>query len=198
MGTSPQSSANHVSPHAVWFFPVVKVLVVLLLFVALQTRIEELPPPGEDRELPVEATSPPIPFIATAYCKGTITKSGVEVRSGIAAADPDLLPVGSVIDVSQMGEPYDGIYTVLDTGPAVRGHHIDVYMWSCYEALDFGKRDILVSILRLGWSPDGSDPVTIEEEFARRRRELPARIRARPLVGRRPRGLEGVRAPSVP
>ena len=35
-------------------------------------------------------------FTATAYCKGTTTASGVAVRRGIAAADPRLLPAGSV------------------------------------------------------------------------------------------------------
>src|SRR5919106_1830797 len=52
-----------------------------------------------------EATGIPLPgtrltFQATAYCKGTTTASGVNVRSGIAAADPDLLPVGSVISIN--------------------------------------------------------------------------------------------------
>ena len=36
-------------------------------------------------------------FTATAYCKGETTASGVGVRTGIVAADPQLLPVGSVI-----------------------------------------------------------------------------------------------------
>ena len=40
------------------------------------------------------------PFSATAYCKGTTTASGVRVRTGVAAADPQLLPVGSVVQVS--------------------------------------------------------------------------------------------------
>ena len=34
----------------------------------------------------------------------------------MAAADPDLLPIGSVIRIDQLGEKYDGIYTVMDTG----------------------------------------------------------------------------------
>ena len=42
-------------------------------------------------------------FSATVYCKGTTTASGVEVRSGIAAADPALLPVGSVVTVVRLG-----------------------------------------------------------------------------------------------
>src|SRR5262245_61240532 len=41
-----------------------------------------------------------LPFRATAYCKGTTTASGVGVRSGIAAADPSLLPVGSVLNLA--------------------------------------------------------------------------------------------------
>src|SRR5690348_13260027 len=45
-------------------------------------------------------------FTATAYCKGTTTASGVNVRTGIAAADPALLPVGSVIQVYKLGERY--------------------------------------------------------------------------------------------
>jgi 3D (Asp-Asp-Asp) domain-containing protein len=92
-------------------------------------------------------------FAATAYCKGSTTTSGVAARSGIAAADPDLLPVGSVVEVDA-GEPrYNGIYTIMDTGPRVQGRHIDFYMWSCNEASAFGRRRVRVLVLRLGWDP---------------------------------------------
>lgn len=92
-------------------------------------------------------------FEATAYCKGQTTASGVPVRAGIAAADPKLLPQGSVIRVEGVPERLQGIYTVLDTGPLIQGKRIDVYMWSCYEALDFGRRQITLTVLRLGWNP---------------------------------------------
>ena len=92
-------------------------------------------------------------FEATAYCKGTTTRSGVAVRAGIAAGDPKLLPEGSVIQVEGVPERFKGIYTVLDTGPKIQGRRIDVYMWSCYEALDFGRRPITLTVLRLGWNP---------------------------------------------
>lgn len=94
-------------------------------------------------------------FTATAYCKGTVTASGAYVRRGMAAADPDLLPVGSIVDVDAGDPRYDGIYSILDTGPAVQGRHIDLYMWSCYEALDFGRQPVRITVLRLGWSPNG-------------------------------------------
>ena len=87
------------------------------------------------------------------YCKGTTTASGVNVRTGIAAADPDILPVGSVIQVDRLGEKYNGIYTIMDTGPKVQGRHIDIYMWSCHEALELGRRSMQIVVLRLGWNP---------------------------------------------
>ena len=104
-----------------------------------------------------EASAVPSPgaklrFTATAYCKGEVTASGVRPRTGVAAADPTLLPVGSVIQVVDV-PPYTGIYTIMDTGPMVLGRHIDIYMWSCTEALAFGRRMVEVTVLRLGWNP---------------------------------------------
>ena len=107
-------------------------------------------------------------FSATAYCKGTTTASGVNVRSGIAAADPDLLPVGSVVQVDAPGARYDGVYTVMDTGPKVQGRHVDLYMWSCHEALRFGRTAIRIVVLRLGWNPTHSAPGLVDTLFKRR------------------------------
>jgi 3D (Asp-Asp-Asp) domain-containing protein len=120
---------------------------------------------------------PPAPgarlrFTATAYCKGTTTASGVNVRTGIAAADPELLPVGSVIQVDRLGERYNGIYTIMDTGPKVQGRHIDIYMWSCNEALELGRRTIQVVVLRLGWNPKASTPRLIDRLFRQREQTM--------------------------
>jgi 3D (Asp-Asp-Asp) domain-containing protein len=95
-------------------------------------------------------------FTATAYCKGDTTSAGVAPQAGIAAADPQLLPEGSVVQVEEVPERYRGIYTVMDTGPAVNGRHVDLYMWSCIEATSFGRRPITVTVLRLGWNPRNS------------------------------------------
>jgi 3D (Asp-Asp-Asp) domain-containing protein len=106
-----------------------------------------------------------LPFSATAYCKGTTTASGVDVRTGIAAADPTLLPVGTVLNLAAGDARYTGVYTVMDTGPKVQGRHLDLYMWSCYEALKFGRRDVQVTVLRLGWDPRASSPSLIDRIF---------------------------------
>jgi 3D (Asp-Asp-Asp) domain-containing protein len=125
-----------------------------------------------------EATASPAPgarlrFTATAYCKGTTTASGVNVRTGIAAGDPDLLPVGSVIQVDRLGERYNGVYTIMDTGPKVHGRHIDIYMWSCHEALELGRRSMLITVLRLGWNPKASSPGLVNQLFRQREANLP-------------------------
>ena len=92
-------------------------------------------------------------FVATAYCKGQTTASGAAVRSGVLAADPRVLPQGSIVQLDGLPERYQGIYTVLDTGPMVKGRHVDVYMWNCNDALSFGRRTVKLTILRLGWNP---------------------------------------------
>jgi 3D (Asp-Asp-Asp) domain-containing protein len=107
-------------------------------------------------------------FTATFYCKGETTASGVNVRNGIAAADPDLLPIGSVIRIDGLGEKYDGIYTIMDTGPKVQGRHVDVYLWSCHEALKMGRRPMKLTVLRMGWNPTHSKPSLVNRLFRQR------------------------------
>ena len=98
-------------------------------------------------------------FSASAYCKGIVTASGVPAQSGVAAADPELLPVGSVIEIDSLPRKYNGIYTVMDTGPLVQGRLVDVYMWNCNEALAFGRKPIRLTVLRLGWNPRATTPI---------------------------------------
>ena len=117
-----------------------------------------------------ETTALPTPgarlaFSATAYCKGETTTSGAGAHSGIAAADPDLLPVGSVVQIESLPGGYNGIYTVLDTGPAVQGRQVDLYMWSCNEALAFGRQSIHLTVLRLGWNPRATTPTFLDKFF---------------------------------
>jgi|SRR5579862_6206539 len=105
-----------------------------------------------------ETTAMPAPgvrlaYTATAYCKGATTTSGVAAQKGIAAADPQLLPVGSVVEVESADGRYSGIYTIMDTGPLVQGRMIDLYIWSCDEAMRFGRRPIRIVVVRLGWNP---------------------------------------------
>ena len=51
----------------------------------------------------------------------------------------------------------------MDTGPAVQGRHIDIYMWNCDEArYEFGRRSAGITVLRLGWNPLASTPRLVD------------------------------------
>jgi 3D (Asp-Asp-Asp) domain-containing protein len=119
-------------------------------------------------------------FTATAYCKGQTTASGVGVRTGIAAADPALLPVGTVVRLDTPDAKLDGIWTIMDTGPAVQGRTVDLYMWSCHEALRFGRRTIELEVLRLGWNPQNSEPARVSDLFKQREVQKARVIQAPP------------------
>ncbi|MFH1965169.1 MAG: 3D domain-containing protein [Acidobacteriota bacterium] len=93
-----------------------------------------------------------IEFEATAYCDLGITFSGVYVQRGIVAADPRVLPIGSVIEVS--AGDYSGIYTVMDTGGVIKGEIIDIFMPDYEEAVQFGRQEVEIKIIRKGWIPD--------------------------------------------
>lgn len=116
---------------------------------------EDGPPPAGSR----------LRFSATAYCKGRTTASGVDVRTGIAAGDPQILPVGTVLNIATGDTRYSGVYTVMDTGPRIQGRILDLYMWSCHEALRFGRKQVEVTVLRLGWDPRASSPGLINRLF---------------------------------
>ena len=84
-------------------------------------------------------------FTATAYCLKGRTALGHGVRRGIIAADPRILRLGSRINLG--AGAYSGEYLVSDTGGAVKGNKIDIWMPSCAEARRFGRRTVSISPL---------------------------------------------------
>ncbi len=86
----------------------------------------------------------------TAYCIKGETASGVRTRRGIVAADPDVLPLGTVIRLSGL-ERHNGRYVVRDTGREIKGNDVDVFMPDCDAAKEFGRqhgRARIVSVAR--------------------------------------------------
>jgi len=88
-------------------------------------------------------------LVATAYCQTGRTASGVRVRPGMVAADPALLPFGTVLRVVE-ADGVSGTYTVTDTGAAIRGRAVDIFMSDCRRATAFGRKTIVVRVIRRG------------------------------------------------
>jgi 3D (Asp-Asp-Asp) domain-containing protein len=86
-------------------------------------------------------------FVATAYCLRGRTASGSMVRSGIIAADPRVLRLGTKVNLG--AGAHSGNYTVTDTGGKIKGKRIDIWMASCSEARRFGRRTVTVNVFEL-------------------------------------------------
>jgi 3D (Asp-Asp-Asp) domain-containing protein len=106
------------------------------------------PPPPPPPRAPA-AELPTTSFEATAYSIEGPTASGAQTRAGVVAADPNVLPMGSRIRVRGAG-PYDGEYTVKDTGREIKGREIDIYIANDAEAKRFGRKNVTVEVLERG------------------------------------------------
>jgi hypothetical protein len=76
-----------------------------------------------------------------------MTSQGSKPVAGVTiAADPRVIPMGSRVQVAGAGE-YSGIYTVSDTGGAIKGRKLDIFVNSREEALQFGRKQVYVAVL---------------------------------------------------
>jgi 3D (Asp-Asp-Asp) domain-containing protein len=86
--------------------------------------------------------------LATAFAMSGETARGTETHVGVVAADPRIFPLGTRLQL--IGAGISGTYTVSDTGAAVVGRHIDIYLPNAAAAKRFGKRMVTVRVLRWG------------------------------------------------
>ena len=84
-------------------------------------------------------------FTATAYSLRGRTASGRLVTRGLIAADRRVLPLGTRVRIE--AGSYTGEYTVADTGGAVRGRKIDIWVPNTGEAMRFGRRPVKLTVL---------------------------------------------------
>ena len=106
--------------------------------------------PSEAEVRPAEnliAAAPQI-YNATSYSRPGRGASGMGVRFGTIAADPKVLPFGTRVrlDAGQ----YSGEYVVTDSGTAIKGRKIDVWLPSHHEACRFGRRNVKLTVLTYG------------------------------------------------
>jgi 3D (Asp-Asp-Asp) domain-containing protein len=63
-----------------------------------------------------------------------ITATGVRARHGVVAVDPRVIPLGSRVYI-----PGYGVALAADTGGAIKGNKIDIYLDSHSECLQRGR-----------------------------------------------------------
>ena len=79
---------------------------------------------------------------ATCYCLPGNTASGLPVGLGIIATDPAVIPLGTRVYV-----PGYGNAVAADTGSAVKGLTIDLWVASCKKASAYGRQTLTITIL---------------------------------------------------
>ena len=79
---------------------------------------------------------------ATCYCLRGSTASGLPVGPGIIATDPSVIPLGTRVSV-----PGYGNAVAADTGSAVKGLTIDLWVASCAKASAYGRQTLTITIL---------------------------------------------------
>ncbi|TWT24742.1 LysM peptidoglycan-binding and 3D domain-containing protein [Planomicrobium sp. CPCC 101110] len=98
--------------------------------------------PASGKEMTVSATA------YTAFCAGCsgVTATGQDLRSNpnqkVIAVDPTVIPLGSRVWVEGYGEAIAG-----DTGGAIKGNKIDVFIPSQDAALNWGRKSVTIKIL---------------------------------------------------
>ena len=78
---------------------------------------------------------------STCYCLKGTTASGLPVGPGIIATDPTVIPLGTRLFVPGYG---NGV--AADTGSAVKGNTIDLWVASCAQASAYGRRTVTITI----------------------------------------------------
>lgn len=98
--------------------------------------------------------------VASAYGPGNImwqwgghTYTGTKVRPGVIAVDPSVIPLGSKVWVTGYTSPLlpagGFVATAEDTGGAIKGNRIDIYINSNQQSLrQFGLQDVQVYVLK--------------------------------------------------
>lgn len=83
----------------------------------------------------------------TAYCLQGRTRRGNLVRPGIIAVDRRLFPLGRDVELF-FGRKRYGRFLADDTGGAIKGGRIDVWMEDCTAARRFGRRRGYAQLVR--------------------------------------------------
>ncbi|WP_066634246.1 3D domain-containing protein [Desulfolucanica intricata] len=83
-------------------------------------------------------------MVASAYTyTGNNTASGVAPHVGVVAVDPRVIPMGTRLYI----EGY-GYATAMDTGGAIKGNRIDLFMSSSQQCRNWGIRNVKVYVLQ--------------------------------------------------
>ena len=79
---------------------------------------------------------------------GPITALGTDLRPGVVAVDPNVIPLRTELYVVAADDwPSYGLAIAEDTGGAIKGNIIDLFYESSETVRQYGRRDVIVYVL---------------------------------------------------
>ncbi|MGI8379289.1 3D domain-containing protein, partial [Priestia megaterium] len=116
-----------------------------------QAQAEQAQKQQQPAESSQQASGKSMTVEATAYtancagCSGT-TATGVDLKANpnqkVIAVDPSVIPLGSKVYVEGYGEA-----VAADTGGAIKGNRIDVFVPSEGDAQQFGRKSVKITVM---------------------------------------------------
>ena len=106
------------------------------------TQTASKQPTNEEKTLTMEATA------YTAFCEGCsgVTANGTDLRANpslkVIAVDPSVIPLGTKVWVEGYGEAI-----AADTGGAIKGNKIDLFMADKSDASEWGRKTVTVKVI---------------------------------------------------
>lgn len=96
----------------------------------------QMPPPEGKQSFRLNVT-------ARSYCIRGFTSRGAPTRFGVVAVDPCVIPFGSKLYI-----PGYGWGTALDTGGAIKGNSIDLWMPTYSQCMQWGVRKVTITVVK--------------------------------------------------
>ena len=82
---------------------------------------------------------------ATAYCGDGITSLGLKPTPyRTLAVDPKVIPYGSIVYIPE----YKALFRAEDTGSAIKGKRVDLFLSNEAECKEFGRKNITIYVLK--------------------------------------------------
>jgi 3D (Asp-Asp-Asp) domain-containing protein/peptidoglycan hydrolase CwlO-like protein len=99
------------------------------------------PSPQPSPQAPVAITGKTLTVIATAYTQRGTTTTGIPTGYGVVAVDPTVIPLGTRMTIPGYGEA-----VAADTGAAIKGLRIDVWVPTAAEVAQWQWRTVTVTL----------------------------------------------------
>ena len=115
---------------------------------AAEAKAEQLTrtPPAAVLASPVDlgttqASGSTISVVSTGYCLSGRTATGIPAGWGVAAVDPQVIPLGTHLMIPGYGEA-----VAADTGGSIVGGRIDLWFPTCAQAGGWGSRSVTIAL----------------------------------------------------